>query len=78
MGQSGTDIRLIGEAKKAFPYAVECKNQETWSVAKWIEQAKSNQDKDTDWLLVVKKNRHEPIIIIDAEKFFSILTKIKK
>lgn len=79
MGQSGTDIRLIGDAKKLFPYSVECKNQETWSVVKWIEQAKSNQEKNTDWVLFIKKNRHEPVVVIDAEHFFKlILTILKK
>ena len=36
MGQSGTDIRLIGTAKKRFPYSVECKWQETWSIHSFI------------------------------------------
>lgn len=73
MGQSGVDVRLIGEAKKKFPFSVECKYQETWSIPSWIKQAKANQIKGTDWLLVVRKNRMEPIIIMDAERFFELL-----
>ena len=42
MAQSGTDIRLIGEAKELFPWSVECKRQESWGVHEWIKQAKMN------------------------------------
>ena len=76
MGQSGTDVRLIGEAKKRFKFAVEAKWQETWSLPAWIKQAKSNQDEDTDWLLFVKKNNHEEIVVLDATVFFGILEKL--
>lgn len=75
MGQSGTDIRLIGEAQKKFPWSVECKWQETWSIPAWIKQAKENQKKGTDWLLLVKKNNHEHIIVLDAKTFFKILPR---
>ena len=34
MGQSGTDVRLVGEARDAFPFSIECKNQETWTVSR--------------------------------------------
>lgn len=67
MGQSGTDIRLIGQARKEFPFAVECKNCETWSINKWIEQAKSNEEKNMQWLLIVKCNQLQPYVIIDEE-----------
>lgn len=75
MGQSGTDIRLIGEAQKLFPFSVECKWQETWSIPAWIKQAKENKKKGTDWLLLAKKNRHEYVVVLDAEAFFSLLPK---
>lgn len=72
MGQSGTDVRLLGEAQKRFPYSVECKYQETWSVLAWIEQAKQNQKEGTEWLLVLKKNRVKPVVVMDAEHFFDL------
>ncbi len=71
--QTGTDIRLVGEAKKLFPFSVECKNQQTWSLPAWIKQAKDNQIEGTDWLLVIKKNYHEPVVVMDAERFFELL-----
>lgn len=73
MGQSGTDIRLIGPAQVEFLFSVECKWQETWAIPGWIKQAKENQKEDTDWLLIVKKNHHEPVAILDAEVFFRIM-----
>jgi len=73
MGQSGTDVRLVGEAQKQFPYSVECKSQEKWAVHAWIKQAKENQKKDTDWLLICKRNREEPVVILDGDVFFKIL-----
>ncbi len=76
--QTGTDVRLVGEAKKMFPFSVECKWQEAWSVPAWIKQAKDNQEKGTDWLLVVKKNRTDPIVIMDADKFFEIWSRSVK
>ena len=76
MGQTGTDVRLIGEAKEKFPYSVECKNQETWSIPAWIKQAKENQQENTDWLLFCKKNYHESIVVMDAKVFFDLYKKI--
>lgn len=75
MGQSGTDIKLYGEAKEKFPFSVETKNQQTWSFPSWIKQAKFNQQEGTDWLLFVKKNRHEIIAVMNAEVFFDLYGK---
>ena len=77
MGQCGTDVRLIGEAKKLFPFSVECKCQESWGFPAWIKQAQANQEKGMDWLLVVRKNHMKPIITMDGEAFFRLLEKIK-
>jgi len=78
MSQSGTDIRLIGDALKAFPFSVETKAQESWSVHQWVEQAKSNQIAGTDWILFAKRNRSNPIVIMDAETFFKIYKELIK
>lgn len=77
MGQSGTDVRLIGKAQKMFPFSVESKWQETWSVPAWIRQAKENQKEGTNWLLLMKRNQHEYVICLDAKVFFKLLSKIK-
>lgn len=75
--QSGTDVRLIGEARRRFPFSVECKWQETWAIPAWIKQAESNQREGTDWLIICKKSRAAPIAIMDAERFFALLRNTK-
>lgn len=70
MGQSGTDVRLIGRALELFPFSVECKWEEKWRPTSYIEQAKSNQLPNTDWLVIMKKKRHDYIVMMDAKAFF--------
>jgi len=65
MGQSGVDIVLIGEAIKLFPFSIEAKNQEKFSLPAWIRQAETNILPNTDWLLVFKKNRFKPVVCFD-------------
>lgn len=78
MGQAGTDVRLIGEARKKFPFSVECKAQESWSVPAWIRQAKENQLPKTAWLLIFKRKREKPIAVLDLDVFFDLLSQIDK
>jgi len=78
MAQAGTDIRLIGEAKRRFNYACECKNTESINMWAAIKQAKSNQWEGSDWLLFVKKNHEDPVVVLDADVFFKLLKEIMK
>ncbi len=77
MGQSGCDVRMEEDVQKLFPFSVECKWQETWSIPAWIEQAKANEKPGTDWLLVCKKNRQCPVVILDAEVFFRLMAEVR-
>ncbi len=72
MGQTGTDVRLIGIAKEKFPFAVECKNCEGWSIPGWIDQAKANKQDFSTWLLICKRNRHDEVVVMDADFFFDL------
>jgi len=76
-GQSGVDIRLVASAKKRLKLSIECKNQEHWNIHRWIEQAKTNQAKGTDWLVIAKRNHKDPVVILDANAFFKILEKVR-
>jgi hypothetical protein len=78
MGQSGTDVRLVGEAARRFPFSVECKAQESWSIPGWIAQARENQAEGTRWLLVCKRNREEPVVVMDAREFFRMIRPLVK
>ena len=76
MGQSGVDIRLVGEAFDRFRYDIEVKNQEKWSVLSWIDQAKSNQKEGRDWLLFMTKNHRPYFVTMDADHFFELMEKL--
>jgi len=75
MGQKGVDVRLESQVQEQFLFSVECKSQETWSISTWIKQAKENQSVGTDWLLICKKKRENPIVIMDGDAFFKLLKK---
>ena len=78
MGQGGVDIIFRSDAKKLFPYSIEAKNCERWSVPAWINQAKNNQGKNTDWLLFITKNRYDKVVVMDAKLFFKLIKKEKQ
>ena len=68
MGSQGEDIILGKQSRQIFPYSVECKNQEKVNVWSAYEQAESNC-KGYEPLVVIKKNRKKPLVVIDAEYF---------
>ncbi len=72
MGQAGTDVILRGKAKELFPFAVETKACESWNVHAWIDQAKANIGDFKTWLLIAKRSRNKPIVIMDYDTFFSV------
>jgi hypothetical protein len=72
MGQTGPDVRLIGEAKTKFPFVIECKNQEKWNVPAWIDHAKSHDPTQTNWMLFAKRNRFDTVVILNANTFFDV------
>jgi hypothetical protein len=76
MGQTGPDIRLDKQAREMFPFTVECKNTESWSLPSTIKQCKANLYPDTQWLVVLGKNRHKPVVVLDAETFFYLLEQL--
>lgn len=78
MGQSGVDVKLIGEAKKLYPFSVECKNTEKWDLPRYIHQAKENCMPGTYWQVFLSKNRFSPIVIMDAECFFRLWKRYLK
>jgi len=76
MGQSGTDVRLIGEALEKIPFSIECKRAESWNVHSWIEQAKNNKLPNTDWLLFARRNQHKAVVFMDIETFFKMFEEL--
>ena len=77
MGQSGVDVRLDRQARERFPFSVESKRHENWSVPSWVEQAKKNELPNTDWLLVMRRSHKPPVIVMDGAAFFKLLERLK-
>jgi hypothetical protein len=71
MGSQGEDIIMGRESREKFPYSIECKNQEAVNVWKAYEQASENC-KGYEPLVVIKRNRHKPLVLVDAEHFVEL------
>ena len=71
MGESGEDIKLSPAARKLIPYSFECKNQEKLNIWSAYDQAESNSG-DYEPLVVIKRNRQKPLVVLDAEYFFQL------
>ena len=68
MGSQGEDIIMGKQSRDKFPYSIECKNQERVNVWNAYDQASENC-KGYEPLVVIKKNRTKPLVVIDAEHF---------
>lgn len=73
MGTRGSDVVLSAIGKKLFPYDVECKNVENLNFWKAFEQADWRCQEDRQPLLVAKRNRKRPIVVMDLEHFFELV-----
>ena len=71
MGSQGEDIIMGKQTRQIFPYSVECKNQESVNVWKAYEQATENC-KGYEPLVVIKRNRTKPLVLVDAEYFVEL------
>ena len=77
MGSQGEDIILGKQSRDIFPYSVECKNQEAVNVWKAYAQAEENC-KGYEPLVVIKRNRTKPLVLVDAEHFVSLFAEDKE
>ena len=75
MGAGGEDLIMSRSARHHFPYSIECKNVEKLNVWEAYKQAKENS-KDYEPIVVMKKNRKQPLVVIDAEYFISLCSKL--
>ena len=71
MGASGEDLIMARAAREKFPYSIECKNQEKVNVWSAYDQAESNSG-NYEPLVVIKRNRQKPLVVLDAEYFFQL------
>ena len=71
MGAGGEDLIMARAAREKFPYSIECKNQEKLNVWSAYDQAESNSG-DYEPLVVIKRNRQKPLVVLDAEYFMKL------
>ena len=71
MGAGGEDLIMARAAREKFPYSIECKNVEKLTVGEAYKQAEENS-KDYEPVVVMKKNNHKTLVVIDAEHFVKI------
>ena len=74
MGAGGEDLIMARAAREKFPYSIECKNVEKLNVWEAYKQASENS-KDYEPLVVMKKNNHKTLVVLDAEFFVKIYQK---
>jgi hypothetical protein len=68
MGAQGEDVMLSPKARELFPYSIECKNVERLNLWDAWKQAQSNAG-GYEPLLIIKRNRQEPLAVVDAKHF---------
>lgn len=72
MGMSGEDLQISPHARRQFPFAPECKNQEQIGFWPAVAQAMANAGKNIP-LILFMKNHTKPWIAIPGDVFFAIL-----
>ena len=71
MGAGGEDLIMARAAREKFPFSIECKNVEKLNVWEAYKQAEENS-KDYEPVVVMKKNNHKTLVVLDAEHFVKI------
>ena len=71
MGAGGEDLIMARAARQKFPFSIECKNVEKLNVWEAYKQADENS-KNYEPVVVMKKNNHKTLVVLDAEHFVKI------
>lgn len=74
MGEGGADIKLSPLAQEKIPYKFEAKNQERVNIWGAYAQAKEHGG-DGEPVLIIKKNQHHPLVLLDATYFIKLIGK---
>lgn len=72
-GSQGEDVQLSPAARELFPFQIECKNLAKIAVYKFYEQAQTHGEHEP--LVFIKQNRSKPLVLMDAEAFFKLISK---
>ena len=77
MGAGGEDLIMARSARQKFPYSIECKNPEKINIWESYKQASENS-KDYEPVVVLKRNKHKPLVLVDAEYFVELHNRVSK
>ena len=77
MGAGGEDLIMARAARQKFPYSIECKNQEKINIWESYKHADENS-KDYEPVGVIKRNKHKPLVLVDAEYYVEINNRVSK
>lgn len=70
MGEHGMDVQLSPSARKIFPFAIECKNQEAYKkLYKDYNQSSYNSNDKVEPIVILKINNEKPLVVMDATYF---------
>tara|TARA_B100000131_G_C18098619_1_gene605053 strand:+ start:1397 stop:1744 length:348 start_codon:yes stop_codon:yes gene_type:complete len=72
MGEHGMDVQLSPAARKQFPFAIECKNQESINIWNCLKQAEDNSEGLTP-LLIFKRNKTKIYAALELTDFLDLL-----
>jgi hypothetical protein len=77
MGKSGVDIMLSSEARQKFPFAVECKCQESLNIWEALKQAEEHGKKENLIPIVTfRRNRSERYVALPFSDFLQMQKRI--
>lgn len=74
MGAGGEDVQLSPAARAVYPYAIECKAQESLNVWAGLDQAQEHAG-DYTALLVFKRNHSKTYVALEFEEFLKLTRK---
>ena len=77
MGAGGEDVQLSPAAREMVPLSIECKARAKFAGYAFMEQAVSNSHK-VQPVVVVKADRKKPLVMVDADYFFTLVRRSNK
>jgi len=78
MGASGLDVLLSPKAQLYFPFATECKNQQSIAIWQALKQAESNSTEKLKPLLIFKRNHSKIYACLELKDLMELVTKITR
>jgi hypothetical protein len=75
MGAGGEDILFSQLAGDKLKISVECKSRESMAVYAFYSQAKDNCPEGREPVVVVKQNKSDPLVVIDAVYYLQLLER---